>query len=79
MEVIEVEGGVAVFLPECFCDDDSCEFVRKESPLVAKSNHILDAFLTLLLERYGGGVLLRGVRCWYIVRIGCSPPFLLLE
>ena len=55
MEVVEVEGGVAIFLSEYFCDIDSFESVGKESPLVAKSDHGFNTFLTLLLERYGGG------------------------
>jgi len=55
MEVIEVEGGVAVFLSECFGDINGFEFVGKEGPLVAKSDHVLDTFFTLLLEQYGGG------------------------
>jgi len=57
MEVIEVKGGIAVFLSECSGDGGSCEFISKEGPFVVKSDHIFDAFLTLLLERYGGGVL----------------------
>jgi len=55
VEVVEVKGSVAVFLPEYFGDGDILEFVVKEGPLVAESDHVLDALLTLLLERYGGG------------------------
>jgi len=79
MEVIEVEGGVAVLLSKQFGNSCIFEFVVEEGPLVAKSDHDFDAFLTLLLERCGGGGLLRGVRCQYRFRTGCHPLFLLWE
>jgi len=78
VEVIEVEGGIAVFLSECFCDGDGCEFVRKEGPLVAKLDHVFNAFFTLLLEQCGGGVLREGVHCRCIVRTDCHLLFLRL-
>jgi len=55
MEVVEVEGGIAVFLSEYFGDIDGFEFISKKGPLVAKSDHVFDTFLTFLLEQYGGG------------------------
>jgi len=55
MEMIEVEGGIAVFLSECFSDSDVFEFVGEEVPFVIKSDHDFDAFFTFLLERCGGG------------------------
>jgi len=76
VEVIEVEGGVTVFLSECFGDGKVCKFVSEKGPLVAKLDHVFDTFLTLLLERYGGGALRGGVRCRCIVRTGCCLLFL---
>jgi len=76
VEVIEVEGGVTVFLSECSGDGKVCKFVGKKGPLVAKSDHVFDTFLTLLLERYGGGVLRGGVQCRCTVRTGCHLLFL---
>ena len=55
MEMIEVEGGGAVFLSECSCNGYVFEFVIEEGPFVIKSDHIFETFLTFLLERYGGG------------------------
>ena len=77
--MIEVEGGVAVFLSEYSGDIDSFEFVGKEGPLVAKSDHGFNTFLTLLLEQCGGGGLREGVRCRCTVRTGCRSQFLLWE
>jgi len=76
MEMIEVEGGVAVFLSECFGNSGGCEFVSEESPLVAKLDHVFDTFFTLLLERCGGGGLRGGVLCQCIARTGCCLRFL---
>jgi len=59
MEMIEVEGGIAVFLPECSGDGDILELVGEEVPFVVESDHDFDTFLTFLLEQYGG-VGLRG-------------------
>jgi len=55
VEVVEVEGGSAVFLSEDSGDGDVFEFVIEVGPFVIESDHILDTFFTLLLERYGGG------------------------
>ena len=55
MEVIEIEGGSAVFLSEDSGDGDVLEFIGEIGPFVIESDHILDAFFTLLLERCGGG------------------------
>ena len=71
MEVVEIKGGVAVLLSEHFGDSISFEFVTEEGPLVTEPGHDLDTFLTLLLERCGGGGLRGGVRCWYTARIDC--------
>jgi len=53
--MVEVEGGIAILLSEYFGDIDGFEFISKKCPLVAKSDHVFDALLTLLLERCGGG------------------------
>jgi len=50
VEVVDVEGSSAVFLPEDSGDGDVLEFVIEVGPFVVKSNHVLDAFFTLLLE-----------------------------
>jgi len=55
VEMIEVKGGIAVFLSEHFGDIDVFEFIGEEGPLVVKSDHVFDALLTFLLERCGGG------------------------
>jgi len=55
MEMIKVEGGIAVFLPECSGNGDVFEFISEEIPFVVKPDHDFDAFFTFLLERYGGG------------------------
>jgi len=55
VEVIEVEGSIAVFLSEYFGDINGFEFVSEKGPFVSKSDHVFDTFFTLLLERYGGG------------------------
>jgi len=55
VEVVEVEGGIAVFSSEHSGDCDVLEPIIEDGPLVAEPDHILDAFLTLLLERYGDG------------------------
>ena len=79
MEVIEVESGIAVFLSEHPGNRHVLEFVIEDGPLIAESNHGFDAFLMLLLEQCGGGVLKRGVRCRCIVWTGCHLQFLLWE
>ena len=55
MEVVEVEGGSAIFLSEDSGDGDVFESVIEVGPFVIESDHVFDTFLTLLLERYGGG------------------------
>jgi len=60
--MVEVEGGIAVFLSECSGDIDVFKFVVEEGPFVVESDHGFNAFFTLLLERCGGGGLGGGVR-----------------
>jgi len=79
VEVVEVEGGVAILLSEHSGNRGILESVVEEGPLVTKSDHILDAFLTLLLERYGGGDLRGGVRYRYTVQTGYHLLFLRRE
>jgi len=79
MEVVEVEGGVAIFLSEYFGDVGNFECFCEEGPLVVKSDHGFDTFFTPLLERCGGDVLGKGVRCQCIVRTDCRPLFLQWE
>jgi len=55
VEMVEIEGGSTVFLSEDFCDGGVLEFVTEVGPFVIESDHVFDAFLTLLLERCGGG------------------------
>jgi len=55
VEVVEIEGGGAVFLSEDSGDGDVFESVIEVDPFVIKSDHVFDAFFTLLLERCGGG------------------------
>jgi len=50
MEMIEVEGGIAVFLSECPGDSDVFEFVGEEVPFAVESDHDFNTFFTLLLE-----------------------------
>jgi len=57
VKVVKVEGGVTVFLSEHSGNGHVLKSIVEEGPLVAKLDHIFDAFLTFLLERYGGGVL----------------------
>ena len=55
MEVVEIESGSAVFLSEDSGDGNVLEFVIEVGPFVVESDHVFDAFFTLLLERCGGG------------------------
>jgi len=57
MEVVEVEGGSAIFLSEDSGDGDVFESVIEVGPFVIESDHVFNTFFTLLLERCGGGVL----------------------
>jgi len=68
--MVEVEGGIAVFLSEYLGDIDVFEFIVEEGPFVIESDHGFNAFFTLLLERCGGGDLRGGVRCRCTFRIG---------
>jgi len=70
VEVVEVEGGIAVFLSEYSGDIDIFEFIVEEGPFVIELDHGFNAFLTLLLERCGGGDLRGGVRCQCTFQIG---------
>jgi len=70
MEMVKVEGGIAVFLSEHFCDSDVFEFVVEVGPFVIESDHDFDAFFTFLLERCGGGGLRGEVRCRCMFRTG---------
>jgi len=70
VEVVKVEGGIAVFLSEYFGDIDVSELIVEGGPFVIESDHGFNAFLTLLLERCGGGDLRGGIRCWCTFRIG---------
>ena len=71
MEVVEVEGGITVFLSEYLGDIVVLESFVEEDPFVVKSDHGFNAFLTFLLERCGGGDLRGGVRCRCTFRTGC--------
>ena len=55
MEVVKIEGGGTIFLSEDSGDGDVLEFVIEVGPFIIESDHVLDAFLMLLLERCGGG------------------------
>ena len=79
MEMVKVEGGVAVLLSEHFGDWSILELVVKEGPLVAKSGHVFDIFFMFLLERYGGGDLVQGIRHQCIAQTGCCLLFLRWE
>jgi len=70
MEVVEVEGGIAILLSEHFGDINVLEFVVEKGPFIIESDHGFNAFFTLLLERCGGGGLRGGVRCRCTFRTG---------
>ena len=70
MEMVEVEGGIAILLSECLGDGNVFEFAIEEGPFIVESNHGFNTFLTLLLERCGGGGLRGGVRCRCMFRTG---------
>jgi len=55
VEVVEIEGSGAVFLPKDSSDSNVFESLVEVGPFVVESDHVFDAFLTLLLERCGGG------------------------
>ena len=79
MEVVKIEGGIAVLLSEHPGDRGVLEPIVEEGPFVTKLDHIFDALLTFLLERCRGGGLGEGVWCWCIVWIGYCPLFLWWE
>jgi len=70
MEMVKIEGGIAILLSEHLGNGNVLEFVIEEGPFVVKSGHGFDTFFTLLLERCGGGGLRGGVRCRCTFRIG---------
>ena len=70
MEMVKVEGGIAIFLPEHLGNGNVLEFVVEESPFIVESDHGFNAFFTLLFEQCGGGGLGEGVRCRCTFRIG---------
>jgi len=70
MEMVEVEGGIAILLSERLGDGNVLEFVFEEGPFIVESDHGFNAFFTLLLERCGGGGLRGGVRCRCTFRTG---------
>jgi len=55
VEMVKIEGGGTIFLSEDSGDGDVLESVIEVGPFVIESDHVFDAFLTLLLERCGGG------------------------
>jgi len=55
MEMVKVEGGIAILLSEHPGDSDVLESVVEEGPFSVESDHGFNAFFTLLLERCGGG------------------------
>jgi len=55
MKMVEIESGSAIFLSEGSCDGDVLESIIEVDPFIIESDHVFDAFLTLLLERCGGG------------------------
>jgi len=55
VKVVEVEGSGAVFLPKDSSNSNVLESIVEVGPFVVESDHVFDAFLTLLLERCGGG------------------------
>jgi len=70
MEVVKVEGGIAVFLSEHLGDIDILKFIVEEGPFVVESDHGFNTFFTFLLERCGGGGLGGGVRYQCTFRTG---------
>jgi len=50
MEVVKVEGGIAILLSEHLGDINVLEFVVKEGPFIIESDHGFNTFFTLLLE-----------------------------
>jgi len=50
VEVVEIEGSSAVCLSEDPGNGDVLEFTIEVGPFVVESDHVFDAFFTLLLE-----------------------------
>jgi len=50
MEMVKVEGGIAILLPEYLGNGNVLEFVVEEGPFIVESDHSFNAFFTLLLE-----------------------------
>jgi len=55
VEVVEVEGSGAVFLPKDSSDINVLESIVEVGPFLVELDHVFDTFLTLLLEQCGGG------------------------
>jgi len=55
VEMVEVEGSGAVFLSKDSSNSNVLESIIEVGPFVVESDHVFDTFLTLLLERCGGG------------------------
>jgi len=70
MEVVKVEGGIAILLSEYLGNINVLEFVVEEGPFIVESDHGFNTFFMLLLEQCGGGGLGGGVRCWCTFRTG---------
>jgi len=79
MEMVEVEGGIAVFLSKHLGNGGILEPIVEDGPFVAKSDHGFSAFLTLLLERCGGCGLRGGVHYLCMFRTGYRLLFLLWD
>jgi len=81
MKMIEIEGSIAVLLPEHFGNIGVLEFSIEEGPVVAKSGHVSNTFLSFFLgdveevvwfKESGIGVLVRlvVVFCFFCVGVG---------
>jgi len=55
VEMVKIEGGGTIFLSEDSGDGDILESIVEVGPFLVESDHVFDTFLTLLLERCGGG------------------------
>jgi len=50
MEMVKVEGGIAILLSEHLGDSNVLEFVVEGGPFIVESDHGFNTFFTLLLE-----------------------------
>jgi len=50
VEMVKIEGGGTIFLSEDSGDGDVFESVIEIGPFIIESDHVFNAFLTLLLE-----------------------------